>query len=92
MADMRNLSSGNVRTLTVPLSNPNGRHPTLGSVVIWDETLAPDLWNRIKNDVALVDEVIPATSSASPKATPTPTTVDKFKTHTAAENPCATNK
>lgn len=89
---MRNLSSGNVRTLTVPLSNPNGRYEGLGSVVIWDETLAPDLWNRIKNDVALVDEVTPAKSSASPKATPTPTTVDKFKTHTAAENPCATNK
>jgi len=87
---LRNLSSGNVRTLTVPLSNPNVRHPTLGSVVIWDEVLAPDLWNRIKNDVALVDEVLPEKSSASPKATPTPTTVDKFKTHTAAENPCAT--
>ena len=95
---LRNLSSGNVRTLTVPLSNPNGRHPTVGSVVIWDETLAPELWNRIKNDVALVDEVVPKKSSASPnssadaspKATPTPTTVDKFKTQTAAENPCAT--
>jgi hypothetical protein len=60
--------------------------------------LAPELWNRIKNDVALVDEVVPKKSSASPnssadaspKATPTPTTVDKFKTQTAAENPCAT--
>ena len=93
---MRNLSSGNVRTLTVPLSDPNARHPTVGSVVIWDEVLAPDLWNRIKNDVALVDEVVPPKSTASPsssaKATPAPTTVDKFKTQTAAENPCATNK
>jgi LCP family protein required for cell wall assembly len=93
---LRNLSSGNVRTLTVPLSDPNGRHPTLGSVVIWDEILAPDLWNRVKNDVALVDEVVPPKPTASPssstKATPAPTTVDKFKTHTAAENPCATNK
>ena len=89
---MRNLSSGNVRTLTVPLSNPNGRVDGLGSVVIWDETLAPELWNRIKNDVALVDQVAAAKSSASPSATPTPTTVDKFKTHTAAENPCAPKK
>ncbi len=89
---LRNLSSGNVRTLTVPLSNPNGRYPGVGSVVIWDEILAPDLWNRIKNDVALVD-IVPATkSSASPSASATPTTVDKFKTHTAAENPCAPNK
>ena len=95
---LRNLSSGNVRTLTVPLSDPNGRHPTVGSVVIWDEVLAPELWSRIKNDTALVDEVVPEKSSASPnsssnpspKASATPTTVDKFKTHTAAENPCAT--
>ena len=89
---MRNLSSGNVRTLTVPLSDPNGRYPGLGSVVIWDDVLAPDLWSRIKNDVALVDTVTPKKSSASPKASPSASTVDKFKTHTAAENPCAANK
>ena len=100
---MSNLSSGSVRTLTVPLSNPNGRHPTVGSVVIWDEVLAPELWNRIKNDAALVDTVLPATdpsasasSKASPKATPGatpgPTTIDKFKTQTAANNPCASKK
>ena len=93
---MRNLSSGNVRTLTVPLSDPNGRYPGLGSVVIWDSTLAPELWNRIKNDTALVDTVVTAKSSASPtgspSATPSATTIDKFKTHTAAENPCGANK
>lgn len=89
---MRNLSSENVRTLTVPLSDPNGRHPVLGSVVIWDEVLAPELWNRIKNDVALVDEVVSPQSSASPSASPTPTMVDKFKTHTADENPCTPKK
>jgi LCP family protein required for cell wall assembly len=89
---MRNLSSGNVRTLTVPLSDPNGRYPGLGSVVIWDSTLAPELWNRIKNDTALVDTVISPKSSASPQASQTASTVDKFKTHTAAENPCGANK
>ena len=89
---MRNLSSGNVRTLTVPLSDPNGRYPGLGSVVIWDSTLAPELWNRIKNDTALVDTVVDKKSSASPKASPSASTIDKFKTHTAAENPCAANK
>jgi LCP family protein required for cell wall assembly len=86
---MRNLSSGNVRTLTVPLSNVNGRHPTLGSVVVWDEVLAAELFNRIKNDTALVDVVVEEKSSASPKATPSSTTIDKFKTQTAADNPCA---
>lgn len=86
---MRNLSSGNVRTMTVPLSNPNGRHPTLGSVVLWDEVLAAELFNRIKNDTALLDVVVSEKSSASPKATPSSTTIDKFKTQTAADNPCA---
>lgn len=93
---MRNLSSGNVRTLTVPLSNPNGRHPTAGSVVIWDDVLAADLWNRIKTDAALVDTVVAKKSSASPnsspKASPTASTIDKFKTQTAALNPCASKK
>jgi LCP family protein required for cell wall assembly len=100
---MSNLSSGSVRTLTVPLSNPNGRHPTVGSVVIWDDVLAPELWNRIKNDEALVDTVIPTadpsakasagvSSKATPGASPTPTIIDKFKTQTAANNPCASKK
>jgi LCP family protein required for cell wall assembly len=96
---LSNLSSGNVRTLTVPLATANGRHPTVGSVVIWDEVLAPELWSRIKTDAALVDTVLPsadpsasASSNPSSKATPTPTTIDKFKTQTAAVNPCASKK
>jgi anionic cell wall polymer biosynthesis LytR-Cps2A-Psr (LCP) family protein len=84
---MKNLSSGNVRTLTVPLSNPNGRVEGLGSVVIWDEVLGADLWTRVRDDLLLVDEVTP-TPSASASATPTPVIVDKFKTRTADENPC----
>ena len=96
---LSNLSSGNVRTLTVPLATANGRHPTVGSVVIWDEVLAPELWSRIKTDAALVDTVLPsadpsasASYNPSSKATPTPTTIDKFKTQTAAVNPCASKK
>jgi LCP family protein required for cell wall assembly len=84
---MRNLSSGNVRTLTVPLSDPNGNYPGVGSVVIWDVNLAKDLWTRIRDDAALVDEIKP-----SPKATTPPEMVDKFKSKTAAENPCAASK
>ena len=84
---MRGLSSGNVRTLTVPLSTANGRVSGLGSVVIWDETLSADLWNRIRTDAALVDEVTPS-PSASSTASAKPEIVDKFKTRTAAENPC----
>jgi hypothetical protein len=84
---MRGLSSGNVRTLTVPLKTANGRHPTAGSVVIWDPVLSADLWTRIRDDAALVDEVTPSPSASS--TTPAkPVIVDKFKTRTAAENPC----
>jgi hypothetical protein len=85
---MKNLSSGNVRTLTVPLSNPNARYDGL-SVVIWDELLAADLWTRVRDDLPLVDEVTPTPSpSASSTAKAAPVIVDKFKTRTADENPC----
>jgi len=84
---MRNLSSGNVRTLTVPLSDPNGSFPGVGSVVIWDAQLAADLWTRMRNDEALLEKVKP-TASASAK----PVIIDKFKTKTAADNPCAQSR
>jgi LCP family protein required for cell wall assembly len=78
---LRNLSSGNIRTLTVPISNPNGRHPTVGSVVIWDEVLAADLWTRVRDDQALLDEVKKKKKKVE--------SVDKFKSKTAEDNPCA---
>ncbi len=88
---MKNLSSGNVRTLTVPLSNANGRYDGL-SVVIWDEVLGAELWRRVRDDLPLVDEVTPtptaSASAGSATAKPTPVIVDKFKTRTADENPC----
>jgi hypothetical protein len=84
---MRNLSSGNVRTLTVPLSDPNGSFPGVGSVVIWDEELATDLWTHIRDDEALVETIKPTA-----KATTEPVIIDKFKSKTAAENPCAPSK
>jgi hypothetical protein len=84
---MRGLSSGNVRTLTVPLSTANGRAEGVGSVVIWDKTLSADLWTRIRDDSSLVDEVTPS-PSASSTASAKPEIIDKFKTRTAAENPC----
>ena len=83
---MRNLSSGNIRTLTVPISDPNGRVPGVGSVVIWDEVLAADLWTRVRDDQALVDKV---KKKASPTESAKAEVVDKFKSKTAADNPCA---
>ena len=88
---MKNLSSSNVRTLTIPLGNVNARVPGVGSVVTWDSELAPDLFNRIREDLPLTDEVTP-TPSASSSTTPKPTVIDKFKTRTAYENPCGALK
>jgi hypothetical protein len=61
--------------------------PGIGSVVIWDKALSADLWTRIRDDAALVDEVKPS-PSASTTASAKPEFVDKFKTRTASENPC----
>jgi len=88
---MKNLSSSNVRTLTIPLGNANARVPGLGSVVTWDSELAPELFNRIREDLPLTDEVTP-TPSASSSTTAKPTVIDKFKTRTADENPCGALK
>ena len=86
---LKNLSADRVRTLTVPLSNANARAEGVGSVVIWDSVLAPDLFNRLLNDQPIIDE-IKATPSAS--ASPTTTLVDKFKTQTASDNACLSAK
>ena len=86
---LKNLSADRVRTLTIPLSTANGRAEGVGSVVIWDSVLAPDLFNRLLNDQPIIDEV-KATPSAS--ASPTTTIVDKFKTQTASDNACLSAK
>ncbi|MCX6430964.1 MAG: LCP family protein [Actinobacteria bacterium] len=105
---LKNLSASKVRTLTVPLSNVGYSVPGVGSTVVWDSVLAPQLFQRLRDDVAVVDLVIPTpkatpssssstkktTAPASTGATPTPTAtiVDKFKTRTASENPCGALK
>jgi LCP family protein required for cell wall assembly len=103
---VRNLSASKVRTLTVPLSNVNYSAPGLGSTVLWDPVLAPELFQRLRDDAAVVDLVTPSpkptpstsvtkkVATATSTATPTPkaTIVDKFKTRTANENPCGTLK
>jgi hypothetical protein len=88
---MKNLSPGKVRTLTIPLGNTNARVPGLGSVVTWDSVLAPELFQRLRDDLPIVDEVTPSPSASSTK-TPEVTIVDKFKTRTADEDPCGALK
>ena len=78
---LRNLSASNVRTLTIPLKYYNYSKNGVSAAVLWDPVLAPELFERIKNDDALLDKV-----KADPSATPS--IVDKFKTGSAADNPC----
>jgi anionic cell wall polymer biosynthesis LytR-Cps2A-Psr (LCP) family protein len=88
---MKNLTPSKMRTLTIPLGNTNARVPGVGSVVTWDPVLAPELFNRLREDLPLIDEVTPSPSaSSSEKATLT--MIDKFKTRTADENPCGALK
>ena len=88
---LKNLSPSKVRTLTIPLGNANARVTGIGSVVTWDSVLAPDLFNRLREDLPLVDEVTPS-PSASSIASAAVTVIDKFKTRTADENPCGALK
>lgn len=79
---LRNLSVSNVRTLTIPLKYYNYNKNGVSAAVLWDPVLAPELFERIKNDKALIEEVRPDPSSS-------PTTINKFKSGTAADNPCS---
>ncbi len=79
---LRNLSASNVRTLTIPLKYYNYNKNGVSAAVLWDPVLAPELFERIKNDEALIEEVRPDPSSS-------PTTIKKFKSGTAADNPCS---
>jgi LCP family protein required for cell wall assembly len=104
---LRNLSASKVRTLTVPLSNVNFSVPYVGSTVIWDPVLAPELFQRIAADLPIVEVVKPSpkpatsasstakartTTKASPQTSIAPIVIDKFKTRTASENPCGALK
>ena len=84
---LRNLSASKVRTLTVPIDNPNAYAPGVGSVVTWDSVLAAELFQRLRDDLPIVDEVTPSPSASSTDK-PKKTIIDKFKTRTADENPC----
>jgi LCP family protein required for cell wall assembly len=74
---VRNLSATKIRTLTVPLSNVNYSVPGLGSTVTWDPVLAPELFQRLRDDLAIVDVVTP---------TPTPLTATPSSTDTASKS------
>jgi len=84
---MKSLSTSSVRTLTVPLSNLNYYSNGVTSAVLWDPVLAPQLWTRLREDQAVVDEVVASPPPSSTKS-PSVEIIDKFKTRTAEDNVC----
>jgi LCP family protein required for cell wall assembly len=84
---LKSLSAANVRTLTVPLSDLNYYANGVTASVLWDPVLAPQLWDRLREDRAVVDEVTPSPSPSATKAEK-PKIIDKFKTRTAEDNIC----
>ena len=84
---MKSLATSNVRTLTVPLSDLNYYSNGVTASVLWDPVLAPELWDRLREDRAVVDEVTASPSPSSTKAAKVEI-VDKFKTRTADDNIC----
>jgi LCP family protein required for cell wall assembly len=84
---MKSLSTSSVRTLTVPLSDLNYYSNGVTAAVLWDPVLAPQLWTRLREDQAVVDEVVASPSPSSTKA-PSIEVIDKFKTRTAEDNVC----
>ncbi len=84
---MKSLATSNIRTLTVPLSDLNYYANGVTASVLWDPVLAPELWNRLREDRAVVDEVLPSASPSSTKAAKVKV-IDKFKTLTAKDNIC----
>ena len=84
---MKSLATSNIRTLTVPLSDLNYYANGVTASVLWDPVLAPELWNRLREDRAVVDEVLPSASPSSTTAAKVEV-IDKFKTRTAEDNIC----
>jgi LCP family protein required for cell wall assembly len=84
---LKSLATSSVRTLTVPLSDLSYDSNGVTSAVLWDPVLAPQLWDRLKQDQAVVDEVVASPSPSSTNA-PEVKVIDKFKTRTAEDNIC----
>lgn len=95
---LRNLSAKNVNTLTIPLKYYNYSKNGVTAAVLWDPELSTELFQRIREDRPLIDEVTPTPSPSSDaagtsdetsaKKKPKPVYVDKFGTERASTNPC----
>lgn len=94
---LRGISTKKVRTLTVPLSNENYWAKGVTASVLWDEELAPLLWEKLRNDeeIFIAPPPVPkgkdkevSGSSAEKSATPSPSSTDVFKSRTAEVDSC----
>ncbi|CAB4763433.1 unannotated protein [freshwater metagenome] len=62
---MKSLSATNLNMLTVPLSDVNYSNNGVTGAVLWDPVLAPQLWQRIKDDIPVAPTPKKATKSAA---------------------------
>jgi LCP family protein required for cell wall assembly len=98
---LRGISTKKVRTLTVPLSNENYWAHGVTAAVLWDEKLAPALWDKLRNDEEVFSEPsptptttdkngtdVPDKNSVKAKASASPTPTDIFKSRTAEVDSC----
>lgn len=94
---LRGISTKKVRTLTVPLSNENYWAKGVTASVLWDEELAPLLWEKLRNDgeIFVAPPPVPkgkdkevSGSSAEKSTMPAPTSTDVFKSRTAEVDSC----
>lgn len=85
----------------MPLSNENYWAKGVTASVLWDEELAPLLWEKLRNDEEVFAEPAPKPTSTDKnaaelpdkksekvKASPTPTPTDLFKSRTADVDSC----
>ncbi len=85
----------------MPLSDENYYAKGVTAAVLWDEKLAPILWDKLRNDqeVFVAPSPKPTTTdkdatdlpnkkSKIAKASPTPTPTDLFKSRTAEVDSC----
>lgn len=91
---LRNLSAKNVNTLTVPLKYYNYNQNGVTAAVLWDPELSTELFQRLRDDLPLIDEVTPSPSPSTDGTDETtkkkvkPVYIDKFGTERASANPC----
>ncbi len=100
---LRGISTKKVRTLTVPLSNENYWAKGVTASVLWDEELAPILWEKLRNDEEVFVEPMPTPTTtdkdgaevpdktkvkSKASPSPTPTPTDLFKSRTADVDSC----